>query len=63
RAALVPPDMMLAAMASAMYADGEIDDREREMIRSFRRKRKIRPRKNRVNLDLEHSESNTRHNR
>jgi len=45
RAALVPPDMMLAAMASAMYADGEIDDREMEMIRSFAQKRKI-PREN-----------------
>jgi predicted lipid-binding transport protein (Tim44 family) len=41
RAALVPPDLMLSAMASAMYADGEIDDREMELIRSFAESREI----------------------
>jgi len=41
RAALVPPDLMLSAMAAAMYADGEIDESEMKLIRSFAESRKI----------------------
>jgi uncharacterized tellurite resistance protein B-like protein len=41
RAALVPPDLVLAAMVSAMYADGEVDEKEMEALASFARSRNI----------------------
>jgi uncharacterized tellurite resistance protein B-like protein len=41
RAALVPPDLILASMISAMYADGEVDEKEMESLRKFSEARKI----------------------
>ncbi len=41
RAALVPPDIVLSAMVSAMYADGEVDDKEMEALVSFAHSRNI----------------------
>jgi predicted lipid-binding transport protein (Tim44 family)/uncharacterized tellurite resistance protein B-like protein len=41
RAALVPPELLLSAMVSAMYADGEVDDKEMKTLSSFAARRKI----------------------
>ena len=41
RAALVPPDLILASMISAMYADGEVDAKEMEALRKFAEARHI----------------------
>jgi predicted lipid-binding transport protein (Tim44 family)/uncharacterized tellurite resistance protein B-like protein len=35
RTALVPPDLILSAMASAMYADGVVHEKEMKALRSF----------------------------
>jgi predicted lipid-binding transport protein (Tim44 family) len=41
RAALIPPDLVLSAMVSAMYADGEVDDKEMKALVSFAQSRNI----------------------
>jgi len=41
RAALVPPELVLSAMVSAMYADGEVDEKEMKTLSSFARARRI----------------------
>ncbi len=35
RASLVPPEILLSAMAAAMYADGKVDDREMRVLETF----------------------------
>jgi len=41
RAALVPPELLLSSMVKAMYADGEVDDKEMKTLLSFAEKRHI----------------------
>jgi predicted lipid-binding transport protein (Tim44 family)/uncharacterized tellurite resistance protein B-like protein len=41
RAALVPPELILSAMVKAMYADGEVDEKEMKTLTSFAEKRHI----------------------
>ena len=41
RAALVPPELLLSAMVKAMYADGEVDEKEMKTLSSFAEKRSI----------------------
>jgi uncharacterized tellurite resistance protein B-like protein len=41
RTALVPPDLVLSAMVSAMYSDGEVDEREMADLAAFARARNI----------------------
>lgn len=41
RAALVPPDLVLSAMATAMYADGVVDEKEMKTLRSFAESRGV----------------------
>jgi len=41
RASLVPPDIILSAMVSSMYADGEVDEKEMEVLRGFAEARSI----------------------
>lgn len=43
RASLVPPDVILSAMAAAMHSDGSIDEGEMELLRSFAASRGIKP--------------------
>ena len=42
-AALVPPELILSSMVKAMYADGEVDDKEMKTLSSFAEKRHITP--------------------
>ncbi|MEN8208564.1 MAG: TIM44-like domain-containing protein [Candidatus Fermentibacteria bacterium] len=41
RTALVPPELLLSSMVKAMYADGEVDDKEMKTLSSFAVKRNI----------------------
>ena len=41
RAALVPPELLLSAMVKAMYADGEVDEKEMKTLSSFAAERNI----------------------
>lgn len=41
RAALVPPELLLSAMVNAMYADGEVDNKEMKTLSSFAAERHI----------------------
>ncbi len=41
RAALIPPELLLAAMVKAMYVDGEVDDKEMKTLSSFAKSRNI----------------------
>ncbi|NOQ21137.1 MAG: hypothetical protein GQ565_00620 [Candidatus Aegiribacteria sp.] len=41
KAALVPPELLLSAMVKAMYADGEVDEKEMKTLSSFAEKRNI----------------------
>jgi len=41
RAALVPPELLLSAMVNAMYADGEVDEKEMKTLSSFAAERHI----------------------
>ncbi|NLP04616.1 TIM44-like domain-containing protein [Candidatus Fermentibacteria bacterium] len=43
RASLVPPDLVLAAMASTMHSDGEIDPSEEAELRRFAAANGVRP--------------------
>ncbi len=42
RAALVPPELLLSAMVKAMYADGEVDEKEMKTLSSFAENRNIK---------------------
>ncbi len=42
RAALVPPELLLSSMVKAMYADGEVDEKEMKYLSSFAEKRNIK---------------------
>ncbi|MBD3277591.1 MAG: hypothetical protein GF388_04760 [Candidatus Aegiribacteria sp.] len=41
RAALVSPELILSSMTKAMYADGEVDEKEMETLKSFAARRNI----------------------
>ena len=41
RASLVPPDLILSAMVASMYADGEVDAKEMDILRGFAEARGI----------------------
>ena len=41
RTALIPPELLLAAMVKAMYVDGEVDDKEMKTLSSFAKSRNI----------------------
>ena len=41
RASLVSPELILSSMTKAMYADGEVDDKEMETLKSFAARRNI----------------------
>ena len=41
RAALIPPELLLAAMVKTMYVDGEVDEKEMKTLSSFARSRNI----------------------
>lgn len=41
KASLVPPDVLIASMASAMFADGQVDAKEEELLRSLASSRAV----------------------
>jgi uncharacterized tellurite resistance protein B-like protein len=41
RASLVPPEVLIASMASAMFSDGQVDEREERLLRGFASSRSV----------------------